>query len=62
MVIILPHQPIRNLQVIDVMEDEGAAVGVDFLVLEEVQRVVAPVAAGVQVMGGVVAVIEAVAV
>lgn len=44
------------------MEDEGAAVGVDFLVLEEVQRVVAPVAAGVQVMGGVVAVIEAVAV
>ena len=43
---------------VDVAEDEGAAAGVEVLVLDEVRGLVAPVAARVEVVGCVVAVVE----
>lgn len=61
-VVILPHEPDGDHDVVDVVEDEGAAVPVLRLGLHEGERVVAPVAARVEVVGGVPAVVEAVAV
>lgn len=61
-VVILPHEPDGDHDVVDVVEDEGAAVLVLLLGLHEGERVVAPVAARVEVVGGVPAVVEAVAV
>lgn len=61
-VVILPHEPDGDHDVVDVVEDEGPAVLVLFLGLHEGERVVAPVAARVEVVRGVPAVVEAVAV
>lgn len=44
------------------MEDQGTSVSVGFFGLQEVDGLVAPVAERVQVVGGVVAVVEAEAV
>lgn len=44
------------------MEDEGTVGAVELFLLEEVEGVVAPMAAGVKVVGSMVAVVEAVTV
>ena len=60
--VVLLHQFESHHQVVDVVEDEGAAVAVGGFGLEEVHGLVAPVAARVEVVAGVVAVVEAEAV
>lgn len=62
MLVVFSHKPVRDHEVVDVMEDKGAAGAVEVFLLEEVEGVVAPVAAGVEVVGSMVAVVEAVAV
>ena len=56
--VVLLHQFESHHQVVDVVEDEGAAVAVGGFGLEEVHGLVAPVAARVEVVAGVVAVVE----
>ena len=60
--VVLAQQRHRHHDVIDVVEDESAAVAVLRLGGDECEGVVAPVAAGVEVVRGVVAVIETVTV
>ena len=62
MFIVFAHQPVRNFEVVNVSKDEGAAVNVGVLALDEGEGLVAPVTEGIQMVGGVVPVIEAEAV
>lgn len=62
MLIVFSHQPVRDHQVVDIVEDEGTVGAVELFLLKEVDGVVAPVAAGVEVVGSMVAVVEAVTV
>ena len=62
MFVVAHHEPHGDHEVVDVGEDEGAAGGVGGLLLQEMNRLLAPVAAGVQMVGGVVAVVEAISV
>jgi len=60
--VILPQQRDGHHDVVDILEGQGAAFGVLGFGFDEGEGVVAPVPAGVEVVGGVVAVVEAVAV
>lgn len=60
--IVLAQQRDRHEEVVDVVEDQGAVRGICVLRLEEGHRVLSPVSHGVEMMRGVVPVIEAVAV
>lgn len=60
--IVFSQQRDRHHQVVNVVEDEGRASGVLRLGLEESAWVIAPMAQRIQVVRGMVAVIEAVAV
>lgn len=60
--IVLLHQLKCHHQVVDVVEDKRSAVAVGGLGFDEVHGLIAPVSARVQVVAGVVAVIEAEAV
>jgi len=62
MVVILPYKPIGKHDIVDIVEHKGPAILVLLLGFHEGERVVAPVAARVEVVGGVPAVVEAVAV
>ena len=58
MIVVLSHQPVRDLEVVDVAEDEGAAAGVFGFAFEEGDGLIAPVAEGVEVVGRMVTVVE----
>lgn len=60
--VVLEHEPRGDHEVVNVVEDEGVLLGVQRLALDECGWVLAPVAEGVEVVGCVVAVVEAVAV
>lgn len=60
--IVLAEQRDRHEEVVDVVEDQGAVRGVRVLGLEEGHGVLAPVPHGVEMMRGVVPVVEAVTV
>ena len=60
--VVLHQEADGDHEVVDVVEDQGALLGVGVLLLEEGLGVVAPVAEGVEVVRGVVPVVEAVAV
>jgi hypothetical protein len=60
--VVLHEQPDRDHEVVDVVKDEGLLGGVGFLLPEEGDGVVPPVAPRVEVVRGVVAVVVAVAV
>lgn len=60
--IVLAQQRDRHEEVVDVVEDQGAVRGICVLGLEEGHRVLAPVSHRVEMMRGVVSVIEAVTV
>ena len=57
--VVLGQELVRDHDVINVAKDESVFIGVTVFLLQERDGVVAPVAAGVEVVGGVVAVIEA---
>lgn len=57
--VVVAHESEGHHVVVDVVEDEGATVAVGGFGLEEVNGLLAPVAAGVEVVGCVVAVVEA---
>jgi hypothetical protein len=59
MIIVLAHETVGYLKVVDVSKDECSASDIGILALDEGERLVAPVAEGVQMMRGVVAVVEA---
>ena len=61
-VVVFAEEPHCDHHIVDVVEDEGVLRGVVVPGLEEGDGVVAPVAEGVEVVRGVVAVVEAVAV
>jgi len=60
--VILRQYSERDLQIIDVVEDQGTFLGIAFLRFEECMWVIAPVTERVEVVRGVVAVVEAEAV
>ena len=62
MQVVLPQQRESKHQIIDIVEHQRAAVSVGFLGLQEMNGLLAPVSEGVEVVGGVVAVVEAEAV
>jgi hypothetical protein len=62
MLIVFSHKSVRDHKVVDIVEDEGTVGAVELFLLEEVEGVVAPMAAGVKVVGSMVAVVEAVTV
>ena len=62
MQVVLPQQRESKHQIIDIVEHQRAAVSVGFLGLQEMDGLLAPVAEGVEVVRGVVAVVEAEAV
>ncbi len=62
MFIVLAHQPVRDFKVVNVSKDEGPAANIGVLALDEGEGLIAPVTEGIQVVSGVVAVIEAEAV
>jgi hypothetical protein len=59
MIVVLAHQTVGYLEIVDVSEDECSASDVGISALDEGDRLVAPVAEGIQMMRGVVAVVEA---
>lgn len=61
-IVVLHQQPDRNHQVIDIVKHQSSAFAVCFFGLQEVDRLVAPVPARVEMVRCVVAVVEAVAV
>lgn len=60
--VVLAQQRDRHHEVVDIVEDEGAVGGVRVLGFEEGDGVLAPVPQRVEVVRGVVAVVEAVAI
>ena len=60
--IVFAQQAICDHQEVDVVEDERAAIGILLLDGEESSRVISPVPAWVKVVGGMPAVVEAIAV
>jgi len=61
-VVVLEHEADRDEYVVYVVKDEGILPGVVLAGLEEGDRVIPPVAEGVEMVRGVVAVVEAVTV
>ena len=61
-VVVFHEQADSDHEVVDVVEDQGTLLGVGLLLLQERAGVVAPVPQRVQVVRGVVPVVEAVAV
>lgn len=60
--VVAHHEPHRDHEVVDVVEDERVLAAVDALALEEVHWVVSPVAEGIEVVGCVVAVVVTVSI
>lgn len=60
--IVLPDQAVGDHEIVDIAEYQRMLARVAVLLLEKRDRVLAPVTAGIEVVGGVVAVIEAEAV
>lgn len=59
MVVVLSNQMVCHHQVIDILEDQGALRRILVLSLQEADRVVSPMPAGVQVVRCVISVVEA---
>lgn len=59
MVVVLFNEPIGDLNIIDVVEDQRSSVPILILGFEEAQGVVAPVAKRVEMVCGMPAVVEA---
>lgn len=62
MQVVLAQEPVSDHEIVNVAEDEGLFACVARFLVQKAERVIAPVAARVQVVRGVVAVIEAEAV
>lgn len=62
MVVVLHEEPNGQHEEVDVVEHQGVFIGVGCFLLEERDRVVTPVAKGVEVVRGVVSVVVAEAV
>jgi hypothetical protein len=59
MVVVLTHQTVGYLKIVDISEDECSASDVGISALDEGDRLVTPVAERIQMMRGVVAIVEA---
>lgn len=57
--IVLPDEPVGDHEIVDIAEDQRMLAGVAIFLLEKRHRVLAPVTAGVEMVRGVVAIIEA---
>lgn len=57
-VIVLPKQVHSDEDIIDISEDQGILPGIAILLLEESDRMISPMATGVEVVRGVVAIVE----
>ena len=62
MFVVFGKQAESNHEVVDIIEHEGVLRGISGFLRKEGDRVITPVAHGVQVVRGVVAIVEAVAV
>lgn len=62
MLIVLHQEPDSDHEVVDVVEDQCTLLGVCLLLMEECLRVVPPVAQGVEVVGRMIPIVEAVSV
>lgn len=60
--IVLPDEPVGDHEIVDIAEDQCMLARVAVLLLEKGDRVLAPVTAGIEMVRGVVAVVEAEAV
>lgn len=58
--VVFSEQGHRYCNVVNVLKDQSATFSVLLFSSDEVEGMIAPVAAGIEVMGGVVAVVEAV--
>lgn len=58
-IVVLAHEAVGYLEVIDVSKDEGTAGNVGVLAFDEGKRLIAPVAERIQMVGGVITVVEA---
>lgn len=57
MVVVAHHEPDRDHEVVDVVEDERMLAAIDLLTLEEMNGMISPVSQGVEVVRGVIAVV-----
>lgn len=62
LVVVLRHTSVRDLEIVNVLKNEGALSLVAVFAFDEAQRVITPMSSSIEMVGGMVAIIEAVTV